>query len=159
MQKIINILLILFINTISYNLYSQGSYNNVDSVGERHGFWETEKEIYCKKKKNDECIIIVLGKEKGMYSHGEKTGFWTIIDNKGRLFKQELYENNILKLVIEYKKNKILSIAIVECFEQPYKNKNIKSVCKIIDVTFFNKNGKAKKRDYKYLDKIITEKY
>lgn len=157
MQKIISIFLITF---TSYSLYSQESYNQLDSVGERHGSWKKERELYCKKTKNDDCKIIISGVEKGMYYHGKKTGFWTILDNKGKLFKQEFFQNDILKLVIDYKKNRILSIAIVECIQPPSNKQNIIGEYKVIEVTNFNKVGTATKRTYKCASgETITEKY
>lgn len=147
---------IFLITLLSINLFSQEIRNQFDSVGEKHGLWEIERELYCK---NDDCSIIIYGVEKGIYSHGKKVDFWTILDDKRKLFKQEFYQNDTLLLTINYKRNRILSIAIVEGFNHS-DNKNISVVHKALDVTNFNKGGKAKKRVYKSTTgETITEKY
>ena len=139
--------------TISFNLYSQESCNQLDSLGERHGFWSVEVELYCK---NKDCSIVVSGEEKGTYFHGKKIGLWNILDNKGKLFKQEFYQNGECILSVRYRRNRILTIAIHETV----KHSDNLIIYKAIDVTTFNRVGVVKKREYNSINgKIITEKY
>lgn len=159
MKTLVKVFFLALTLVLPYVVFSQENRNYVDSTGKRQGFWEANRELYCKKlKQNDDCKIIVIGIEKGVYSDGKKVGLWTVVDDKGKLYKQELYDNDTLVIMIDYKRSKIRSITIVQ-YDKELSTEH-QTWYKNIDVTSFSKCGIVKKREYKSVDnKTVKEKY
>lgn len=151
----------IFLIFIFIYLYSsaQERINNLDSIGRRHGFWQIDRELYCKKMKNNDCVQIVFGLEKGNYIHGKKDGFWSIVDTKGKLYKQEYFNKDTLEIIIEYSKNLIKSITRVELINIT-ENNNVTGRYINKDIVIFSKRGYVKKVIFKSSNgNIIIEKY
>lgn len=119
-MKKLRILFWIFFQLLSFiEVYAQESnlvnINQIDSVGNRIGYWEYKEILFSGSRKGD-----LYGVFKGNYICNKENGIWSIFDHKNKLYEQVFYEYGIIKLRFSYLKGRIYQIT-------SYKQKNVKT--------------------------------